>query len=214
MNKQAENDNELIAKAYVDQFYQENEQSGRHVGLDFYNESSDLVKNNQDKDFNDNKLTNIDSITINRNPNLDNESASKKCIDDELDKNTILTFDQTLQIYLKISVGNDTYNLTKYNKLQLTDTTIIKSSNNGGYLLQNWNIKCNDKNNNGKVATFMKSTKTSSPKGDSGATSLPPIGTAFMYIEASSKNHGSRSIFVSWERTDIIQITNVTFYYK
>ena len=44
LNKQAENDNEVITKAYVDQFHQENERSRRDVGLDFYNESSDLVK--------------------------------------------------------------------------------------------------------------------------------------------------------------------------
>ena len=45
-----------------------------------------------------------------------------------------------------MSVGNDTYNLTKYNKIQLTDTTIKVSPNSSGYLLQNWNIKCSDKN--------------------------------------------------------------------
>ena len=44
LNKQAESDNEVITKAYVDQFHQENERSRRDVGLDFYNESSDLVK--------------------------------------------------------------------------------------------------------------------------------------------------------------------------
>ena len=33
-----------------------------------------------------------------------------------------------------------------------------------------------------------------------------------MYIETSSNNHGS-NVYVSWERTDIIQITNITFYY-
>ena len=44
LNKQAENDNEVITKAYVDQFHQENERSRRDVGLDFYNESNDLVK--------------------------------------------------------------------------------------------------------------------------------------------------------------------------
>ena len=44
LNRQAKNDNEVITKAYVDQFHQENERSRRDVGLDFYNESSDLVK--------------------------------------------------------------------------------------------------------------------------------------------------------------------------
>ena len=44
LNKQAENDNEVITKAYVDQFHQDNERSRRDLGLDFYNESNDLVK--------------------------------------------------------------------------------------------------------------------------------------------------------------------------
>ena len=95
----------------------------------------------------------------------------------------------------------------------MTDTTIIKYPNNGGYLLQNWNIRCNDKNNNGKIQNFLRSTKTSSPTGDSGSTGLPPIGDSFMYIETSSNNYGN-NCFVSFERTDIIQITNITFYYK
>ena len=46
----------------------------------------------------------------------------------------------------------------------------------------------------------------------SGATSIPPIGKAFMYIKTSGDNHGN-NVFVSYERTDVIQITNITFYY-
>ena len=129
LNKRAENDNEVITKAYVDQFHQENERSRRDLGIVFYNESNDLVKNNQDNDLNDKKLTNLDSITINRNPTSDNEVSNKKYV--ELDKNTILRFNQTLQNYLKVSVGNDTSNLTKYNKIQLTDTTVMKAGNTG-----------------------------------------------------------------------------------
>ena len=213
LNKQAVNDNDVSTNAYVDQFHQENERSRRDVGLDFYNESNDLVKNNQDNDFNDYKLTNIDSITINRNPTLDNQVSNKKYIDNELDKNTIVRFNQTLQNYLKVPVGSEIYYLTKYDKIQLTDTTIIKYPSSGGYLPQNWLIKCNDKNNAGKIQNFIRSTKSNSPTGDSGATILPPIGDSFMYIETSSNNHGD-SVFVSWERTDIIQISNITFYYN
>ena len=138
LNKQAENDNEVITKAYVDQFHQENERSRKDLGIDFYDESSDFVKNNQDNNFNDNKLTNIDSIKFNRNPTSDNQLANKKLIDDEIDKNTILRFNQTLDIYLKVSFGIYTNNLTKYNKIQLTDTTIMKTGNGGGYLLPSW----------------------------------------------------------------------------
>ena len=77
LNRQAENDNEVITKSYVDQFHQENEQSRRDVGLDFYDESNDLVKNNQDNDLNDNKLTNLDSITVKRKPTSDSELSNK-----------------------------------------------------------------------------------------------------------------------------------------
>ena len=113
LNNQAVNDNQVITKAYVDQFHQENERSRQDVGLDFYDESNDLVKNNQDNDFNDKKLTNIDSVVVNREPTNDNELANKKYIDDELDKNTTVRFSQTLTNYLKNSIGNEIYNLTK-----------------------------------------------------------------------------------------------------
>ena len=165
LNKQAENDNEVITKVYVDQFHQENERSRRDLGLDFYDETSTLVR-----------------------------------------------FNQTLQNYLTVSVGNDTYNLTKYNKISITDITEIKFPNIGDALLQKWKIYCNNKNNQSRINDFIKSTRTNSPSSYSGATSLPPIGNSFMYIETSSNNHGP-NVFVSWERTDIIQISNITFYY-
>ena len=131
MNKQAENDNEDITKAYVDQFHQENVLLRRDVGLDFYDESSDLVKNNHDNDVNDNKVTNLDSITVNRSLTSDNELSNKNYIDDELDKSTIVRFIQTLTIYLKVTLGIDVYNLSKYDRIQLTDKTEIKFPNKG-----------------------------------------------------------------------------------
>ena len=112
-----------------------------------------------------------------------------------------------------MSVGSDIYNLTKYNKSQLTDITVMKAGNNGGYLLPYWKIICNDKNNSGKISNFIKSTKSNSPTGDSGATNVPPIGNAFMYIQTSSNNHGN-NVFATFQRTDIIQVTNITFYYN
>ena len=116
LNKQAENDNEVILKACVDQFHNNNERNRKDLGLSFYNEEVGLVKIIQDNNPNDNKLTNINSNTINNNPTDDNHVSNKKYIDDELDKNTIVRFIQTLQIYLKVFVGNDTYNLAKYKK--------------------------------------------------------------------------------------------------
>ena len=35
-----------------------------------------------------------------------------------------------------------------------------------------------------------------------------------MYIKTSSNNHGHERVFVSWERTYLIQISNITFYYN
>ena len=100
LNKQAQTDNEVITKAYKCQFHQENEQSRPDSGLDFYDESSYLVENNQDNDLNDKKLPNRGSITVNRNPNSDNELVNKKYLNDELDRNTILRLNKTRQNYL------------------------------------------------------------------------------------------------------------------
>ena len=157
LNTQAANDNQVVTKAYVDQFHQENERSRRDLGIDIYDESSDIVKNNQDNDFNDNKLTNVNSITINNNPTDNNHVSNKKYIDDELDKDTLVRLnDNSNDRYLKVNINNSTYNLQIYNKIPLTDTTITKYSNNGGYLLPSWRILCNDRNNNGKIQNFIR----------------------------------------------------------
>ena len=97
LNTQAVNDSHVITKANVDQFHIDKERNIGDCGLDFYNESNDLVKNNQDKDLNDNNLRNVNSFTINRISISDNEVSTKDYIDDELDKNTILKFSQTLE---------------------------------------------------------------------------------------------------------------------
>ena len=113
---------------------------------------------------------------------------------------------------MKVNINNLTYNLQIYNKILLTDTTIIKFPNNGDSLLPNWRLFCNDRNNNGNINNFIRSTKTNST-GNSGAAIPPPIGDSFMFIETSSNNFGP-NVFCSWERNDIIQISNITFYYN
>ena len=137
----------------------------------------------------------------------------KKC-GDSIGAGTLITFNQTLENCRKISVGNDIYNLTKNDEIQVTDTTESKFPNIGTDLLQKWNIKCNNKNNDSKVETFIKSTITNSPTVPSGAISLPPIGNSFIYIETSSNNNGNDKIFVPFARKDKIQISNNTFYYN
>ena len=59
----------------------------------------------------------------------------------------------------------------------------------------------------------MKSRKTNSAAGYSGAMSLLPNGDSFMYIETSSNNQ-CKNVFASFERTDVIQISNITFYHN
>ena len=214
VNKMPAVEEHLTPKVYVDNAIQDIKSA--IVNLHEINRNRrDLssVFKDQDNEFDNNKLTNLDSVTVNRDPSSDNELANKKYIDNSIGEGTLLRFNQTLENYLKVSVGNDTNNLTKYDRLQITDTTIFKYPNTSGYLLQHWIKRCNDKNNNGKIPNFIKSTKTNSPTGCSGAMSLPPIDNNFMYIETSSNNHGN-IVFVSFERTDIIQISNITFYYN
>ena len=115
---------------------------------------------------------------------------------------------------MKVSVGNDTYNLTKYNKIQLLDVSEIKFPNTGSDLLLKWNIICINKHNDSRLKDFIKSTRTNSPTPNTGSTLSPPMGNSFMYIETSRNNHGYNNVFVSLERTDIIQITNITFYHN
>ena len=98
--------------------------------------------------------------------------------------------------------GNDTYYLTKYDKIEIIDTTIIKHGNEV-YLPPRRKVISNDKNNIGVTTNFLRALKTNSPTSDSGATSLPPFGFASMYVETSSNKHGPERMFVSFERTDI-----------
>ena len=159
VNQLPQIDSNLTAKLYVDNTVDE----------------LTLVRNNQDNDFNDNKLTSINSITINNNPTDDNHVSNKKYIDDELDKNTLVRFNQTLKNYLKITIGNDTYNLTKYNKILLSDVTEIRYPEFGSNLLPEWKIYCNNRNNQSRIDDFIKSSITQSPSNNSGAESIPPI---------------------------------------
>ena len=87
-------------------------------------------------EFDDIKLTSLDSITAQRNPVLVEEVSNKKDVGDESNKCTILKFNQTLQNYVKDSVGNTVFNLTKNDRKQIIDTTNNKDSSSRGYLLR------------------------------------------------------------------------------
>ena len=63
-----------------------------------------------------------------------------------------------------------------------------------------------------KYEIFLNQRKNR-PAGFSGADSLPAIVNSFIYMETSSNHHGD-NVLVGFERTDIIQISNITFYYN
>ena len=113
------------------------------------------VFNDEDIEFGYINLTNLDIITVNRNLTLDNALSNKNYVDDELNKNTILRFNQSLQNYLKVTVGNTEYILTKSNTIKITDTKVPKTGIAGG-LLPLWRIVGNDKNSSGKTLNFFK----------------------------------------------------------
>ena len=77
---------EAHSKSCVDSL-SENDRNRRHLCRVF---------NDQDNEFDQSNLTNLDSNTVNRNLTLD-EEVSKQNVDDGLDKNINLRFNQTLQ---------------------------------------------------------------------------------------------------------------------
>ena len=93
---------EIPTKKYVDSLHEINK-NRRDLSSVF---------NDQDNEFDNNKLTILDSVTVNWNPSADNEVSNKKYGDDSIGKGTLIRFNQTHQNYLKVSVGNDTYILT------------------------------------------------------------------------------------------------------
>ena len=208
---------ELPTKAYIDGLHDENERSRRDLGIDFYDESDNLVRNNQNNNFNNNIISNIQSIEINNDPTNNKHGINKKYLDDKLDNDTIIRLnDNSNSEYLKVQINNNFYNLQIHNKIKITDVTKILFPNTGHDLLPKWRIVCNNRFNSSIPSDFIKSTITNSPTGQAGATVIPPIGNAFMYIETSGNNHNDveDNVFVSIERTDIINISNISFYYN
>ena len=162
--------------------------------------------------MNDFNIENCRFLSLKYEPQVDCHPVILSYFNKHVDENTILRLnDDSNEIYLQARVGITPYNLQIYNKTQIIDTTIIQNGNTGGYVLQNWLIECLDSKGSGKISNFKKTTETNSSTSDAGATSVPPIGNAFMYIETSSNNNGE-NVFCSWERTYLIHISNNTFY--
>ena len=68
VNHDAVEDNDLVTLGYVKSLHEDNERNRRDLGLNFYDEKDNLVKNNITNDFNDNIILNVQSIEINDDP--------------------------------------------------------------------------------------------------------------------------------------------------
>ena len=128
----------------------------------------------------------------------------RKYSDDSIGEGIKVGFNQTLDNYLKVFVGNDISNLTKYDKKQIIDTTILKHLNVDCYLLEQWSINCIDRNGNGELQNLTKSSNGKTPTPEKGHSPTPPIANSFMYIKTSAKNYAAND-YCRFERTDYIQ---------
>ena len=77
----------MPTQSYVDSLH-ESSRNGRDLPSVF---------NDQDNNFDDRNLTNLNSVTINRNPISDNGVPNKKYVDDSRGEGVILRFNQTLE---------------------------------------------------------------------------------------------------------------------
>ena len=82
-----------------------------------------MVEKNQHNDLNEKKLTNINSKTVKTNPKSDNGLGNKKHVDESLSGIDFLRINQSKDNYLNVFLCNDVYNISKYDKIQITDTT-------------------------------------------------------------------------------------------
>ena len=159
-------------------------------------------------------MKNLDIVTVIKNPSLDNERSNENYDDNSIEEGTKVRFNQTLRNDNKVSVGNDVYNLSEYDRIQFTDKTVNKYPNSGGELSKQRDLKRIDKIDNVKTQNFIKSTKIIKSTGNSGTTNLPPIGNSFKYIKIRSGISGSENVLCSSKWTDKVYINNIIYYYN
>ena len=91
VNHDAVEDNDLVTLTYVKSLHEDNERSRRDLGLQFYDENDNLVKNNVTNDFNDNKILNIQSIELNNECTNNNHAANKEYVDKIITNESVIT---------------------------------------------------------------------------------------------------------------------------
>ena len=116
---------ELPTQVYFDSLF-ENNRNRRDVST---------ALNDQDYDCANNKLMNLDSKSVKGDPNSDKKLANKNENDDKIDQRTLIRFNQALENYPRISTEDGVFNLKQINKY-ITDITVFKHPNQGGYSLR------------------------------------------------------------------------------
>ena len=124
LNSETTHNNHAVTKSYLDSVSE---------NISYKLDLSTVLKK-QDREFDSNKLTTLDSITAKWNPTIDNEVSNKNYLYYELNKSTILRFNQSLRSYFKVTVENTDYILAKHDRIQITDRTSTEYPNQGGYL--------------------------------------------------------------------------------
>ena len=123
---QAVNKNQVVTKSSVDQFHQENERYTGDLGLNFYNESNDLVRNNQENNFNDSELTSLDSTTVNRKPSSYNGLSNQKYVDGEINKKLLSDLIKQYETISKSPLETMILHLLKILKFELQIQNLSK----------------------------------------------------------------------------------------
>ena len=83
----------------------------------------------------------------------------------------------------------------------------------GGYLLQQWIIKCKDNCNSGKEQHLLEQQKQNRQIQIQDQRAYSPLGYGFKNIKTTCNNFGQK-LLVNFEGTDIIQFSNITFYFN
>ena len=83
--------------------------------------------NEQENEFDNIRLTKLDSFLVNENFLLDEEFSNEIYVDEDLEKNHILRFIEPPQNYLKVSVGNTVFIFPKHERKKLLIQQLISS---------------------------------------------------------------------------------------
>ena len=87
-----------------------------------------MVFNDQNNEFDKNKLANLESNTVKRSPLTKEKVSNKKLVDDDLDENTVLRFIQHYKAISRFPL-EIMFTILQKNREQILDKTVNKTGN-------------------------------------------------------------------------------------